>query len=177
MWWISIYAQYYVYNDISWTQNRYFQHSCIVTGNGYPGEFCCEATECTRTITSYSPSGTPSTSSSHFPIPFLSQKHTIADSWAPSQHPYFDPSHIPSNTPTISTLQCHFGSLLWIQAIIFYRYCYFRKSNHQKDLALLLPIHKLFQTNRAYANIAQTMNLQILKILMKSVVNQYLLFI
>ena len=88
-------------NDIIWNQDKYCQHSCFVTVDGYPSDFCCEATENPSTITSYVPSGTLSTAPSCFPSTLLSQKSTIAYLWDPSQQPYFDPSQTPLNIPKV----------------------------------------------------------------------------
>ena len=88
-------------NEISWTQNTYFQHSCLVTGKVYPIDFCCYSKEGYSTIPSYAPIGIPSTDLSHLQSTYLYHNPTISDSWDPNQHQSFDPSQTPSKTTTI----------------------------------------------------------------------------
>ena len=87
-------------NEISWTQNTYFQHSCLVTGKVYPISFCCYSKEGYSTIPSYAPIGIPSTDIRHLQSTYLYHNPTISDSWDPNQHQSFDPSQTPSNIPT-----------------------------------------------------------------------------
>ena len=88
--------------DISWSQHKYCQSSCFVTGNVYPGNSCCEAKENTINIPLYVPSSSPSTATSQFPRFFLSHKTTTADSWAPNQHQPIEPSLVLGNLTKIS---------------------------------------------------------------------------
>ena len=50
-------------NDISWNKHQQCQHSCFVTGNGDPGDYCCNVAEKPSTYLKYFSSDTPPTAS------------------------------------------------------------------------------------------------------------------
>ena len=105
---------------ILWTHNKYCKHSWFVNGNGYPGNFCCEATEIPRNITLYAPSVTPyfllviSQSPSHT-ISLLYLIHILQVNTHPLIQVIFQATYL-----HFYPLHYHLGRLMWVQAILLH---------------------------------------------------------